>query len=322
MGISSRNKELKDWIWNAARATFKVKLQYWLEKITEKYPDASEWLKERPCEEWSRACFSPTAKCDILLNNLSECFNKYILEAREKPILTMMEMIRSHLMKRINSKQIWGKKIKGELCPKIKKKLSAYKNESDNYTAEFAGLARVQVSGPDGQFVVDMEKRTCACRRWDLTGIPCMHVCCCIMENNEESEKYVDACYSKATYQKIYNCVINPINGPNIWEKETNAPGIFIAPSSVKKKRGRKATARRKEAEEIEKAAADKKTKRKSVQKMKLKGKGVVTIKCSICGQLGHNKRFHKSNGNSVTSNTNDVSHFYLTLLYSSFLLK
>ena len=104
-GTTSEKKELKDMVWNAARATTTVKLQYWLDQIALKYPDAKEWLNERPSEEWSRASFSNKAKCDILLNNLSECFNKYLLEAREKPIITMLEMIRSQLMKRIHTKQ-------------------------------------------------------------------------------------------------------------------------------------------------------------------------------------------------------------------------
>lgn len=67
---------------------------------------------------------------------------------------------------------------------------------------EFAGSPKVRVIGPDGQFVVDMEARTCACRRWDLTGIPppCL---CCIIENNEQPEKYVDDCYSVQTYKKV-----------------------------------------------------------------------------------------------------------------------
>ena len=82
--------------------------------------------------------------------------------------------------------------MKGNLCPKIKKKLVINKRESYNYTSKFAGSLRVQVIGPDGQYVVDMEQRSGACRRWDLTGIPCVHTCCCILENNEEPESYVD----------------------------------------------------------------------------------------------------------------------------------
>ena len=285
-------KELKDFVWNAARSTYHAKLEHWLEEIEKKYPTAKEWLNERPCEQWSRAGFSKVAKCDILLNNLSECFNKYVLTAREKPIITMLEMIRSQLMKRLNTKQILAKKFKGDICPKIKKKLAVNKELSYNYQAEFAGSPKVQVIGPDGQFVVDMEMRTCDCRRWDLTGIPCHHACACIIENNEQSENYVDTCYSVQTYNKVYANVINPTNGPTLWEKVKNPPGIIIAPSPVNTKRGPKVTARRKEAAE---QVNQKEKKKKSKQKMKLTG--VITIKCSVCGQLGHNKRHHNVSG-------------------------
>ena len=105
IGTTSQKKELKDLVWNAAWATYITRLQYWLDQIEKKYPDAKEWLNERPTEQWSRASFNSKAKCDILLNNLSECLNKYILEAREKPISTMLEMIRSQLIKRIHTKQ-------------------------------------------------------------------------------------------------------------------------------------------------------------------------------------------------------------------------
>ena len=81
---------------------------------------------------------------------------------------------------------------------------------SFEYEADFAG---VQVTGPDSQFVVYMEMKTCACKKWDLTGIPCQHACCCITENNEEPEKYVDECYSVETFNKVYSHVINPTNG-------------------------------------------------------------------------------------------------------------
>jgi hypothetical protein len=47
---------------------------------------------------WVRAYFSEFPKCDILLNNNCEVFNKYILEARELPILSMLERIRTQLM--------------------------------------------------------------------------------------------------------------------------------------------------------------------------------------------------------------------------------
>ncbi|KAK8607560.1 hypothetical protein V6N13_053291 [Hibiscus sabdariffa] len=49
---------------------------------------------------------------------------KMILESRDKPILTMMEMIRSKLMTRIVAKKEAAEKIIGTLCPKIQKKMN------------------------------------------------------------------------------------------------------------------------------------------------------------------------------------------------------
>ncbi|KAF2300249.1 hypothetical protein GH714_011010 [Hevea brasiliensis] len=45
-----KGKELKDLVWNAARATYTAKLNYWLDKIKQKNSKAREWLRERPCE--------------------------------------------------------------------------------------------------------------------------------------------------------------------------------------------------------------------------------------------------------------------------------
>ncbi|KAK8700552.1 hypothetical protein V6N13_018946 [Hibiscus sabdariffa] len=56
--------------------------------------DAFDWLNGNDPSQWSESHFSPFYKSDMLLNNLSECFNKMILEARDKPILTLMEMVR------------------------------------------------------------------------------------------------------------------------------------------------------------------------------------------------------------------------------------
>ncbi|PPD80931.1 hypothetical protein GOBAR_DD22144 [Gossypium barbadense] len=71
----------------------------------------------------SRSHLSIKSHSDMLENNLSESFNKMILEARGKPILTMMETIRTKIMLLIVKKKEEADKWKGMLCPKIKKKL-------------------------------------------------------------------------------------------------------------------------------------------------------------------------------------------------------
>jgi hypothetical protein len=61
-----------------------------MEKMKVLNKDAYAWLEKMPPNTWVIAFFSEYLKCDILLNNICEVFNKYILEARELPILTMI----------------------------------------------------------------------------------------------------------------------------------------------------------------------------------------------------------------------------------------
>ncbi|XP_028070295.1 uncharacterized protein LOC114272787 [Camellia sinensis] len=85
---------LKDLLWKTARVTTIpafTKVMAEIKEVDCKYDD---WLVERPPIHWSRSHFSTFPKCDLLLNNLCECFNSSILEARSKPVVTMLEKIR------------------------------------------------------------------------------------------------------------------------------------------------------------------------------------------------------------------------------------
>ncbi|CAL9010683.1 unnamed protein product [Prunus brigantina] len=56
--------------------------------------NAWEWLAEKPPTQWTKSDFKTHIKCDMLQNNLCESFNKSIKTTRDRPIITMLEMIR------------------------------------------------------------------------------------------------------------------------------------------------------------------------------------------------------------------------------------
>lgn len=76
-----------------------------MDKMKKLNKDAFDWLEKMPPNTWVRAFFSEFPKCDVLLNNSCEVFNKYILEARELPIHSMFERIKQQLMSRYYTKQ-------------------------------------------------------------------------------------------------------------------------------------------------------------------------------------------------------------------------
>lgn len=213
---NTKGKALKDCLWRAARATYLKEFEDAMAEMRCLSEAAYKWMEGKDPRHWSKAHFSTLSRCDMLLNNLCECFNKYILEARGKPILTMMEIIRTKLMQRIAIKNEAAQKYTGLLCPKIQKKLDKIIDESNRCWARHAGGPKYQVScGPADQHVVDLELKTCSCRKWDLTGIPCSHAVAVMFSTEERPEQYVDACYHKDTQLKIYSHFIQPIKGAN-----------------------------------------------------------------------------------------------------------
>ena len=201
---------IKDMFWGCARATYVNRFKAEMETLKQYDESAHKWLMDNTSpRHWSRSHFRTTVKCDILLNNLCESFNSVILDAREKPILGMLENIRICLMERLRTKREWMRKMNEEICPKILKKLEKAKDDAKSNIARWADDDRFEVTHMyGGTFVVDMKRRTCTCRRWELTGIPCSHVVCCVGLQQNEPEHLVDPCYSRDAYLKAYEPAI------------------------------------------------------------------------------------------------------------------
>ncbi|KAI8568205.1 hypothetical protein RHMOL_Rhmol02G0179700 [Rhododendron molle] len=138
-------------------------------------------------EQWCRSHFSPRSKCDYLVNNLNGSFNNYILEARDKPIISMLEWIRRKVMNRFQIKRMGMEKYNQAICLRIKAKLDVIKKDSKDSFAHFCGEYKFEVDCHDTTYTVDLKEKTCGCRQWDLTGIPCKHACAAIGLNKQKS---------------------------------------------------------------------------------------------------------------------------------------
>ncbi|XP_017644503.1 uncharacterized protein LOC108485170 [Gossypium arboreum] len=155
-----RTKELKDLLWKAARESTTKEFEDAIDELRKTNQHTYDWLKEKNLTHWSRSHFSIRGHSDMLM----------ILEARGKPILTMMEIIRIKIM-----------------C-----------------VPSHAGGDKYQVEcGLDSQHVVDLVENSCSCKNWDLTGIPCMHALAVIHLKEEFPETYVQIWYTKQTQLQI-----------------------------------------------------------------------------------------------------------------------
>lgn len=219
--------------------------------------------------------FSTFPKCDILLNNTCEVFNKLVIDTREMPILSMLEKIMGQLMSRVYNKQKEVmEKWTGPVYPKIRKKL--LKNSEMAYICYVvpAGKGIFQVQDRASQYVVDIINMECECRRWDLTGIPCNHVISCLRHERIAPEDLLPSFYSNETYSKVYGFNIMPCSDRFTWEK-TNGPPV--QPPVYLKKAGRPPKSRRKQPHEVQ-----------GKNGPKLSKHGII-ITCRWCKGEGHN---------------------------------
>ncbi|KAL0361105.1 UNVERIFIED_CONTAM: hypothetical protein Sradi_3795000 [Sesamum radiatum] len=148
-----KGAELKEYLWKAATTANKQEFRVRMKKIAKldpkksrDYETTAEWLSKIPAEHWSRAFFPVKSKCDILVKNLCESFNNFILYTRDKPII-------NHFLHK---------------------------------------------------YVADLDKKTCTCGMFELTGYPYCHAYSAIADMGHEVEDYVDACYKKPVYLKAY----------------------------------------------------------------------------------------------------------------------
>ncbi|KAK9997845.1 hypothetical protein SO802_017448 [Lithocarpus litseifolius] len=277
--VNHKGMELKSVLWRCAGTTSVREFERGMEHLKSLDEEAWKYLADIEPAQWTRSHFSPRALTDCLANNLSESFNSMILKARDKPILSMLEWIRVRLMSRLYVKKIGIEKYGGRLCPSIQGKLEKLKLECKSFCAMPSGRFVYEVASERERHVVDLVGRTCSCRAWDLTGIPCKHGVAAIFVNREMPEDYTHPCYYKDAYVETYKTPIPPMPGQSEWvssgQPKPVAPIIYKPPCRPPMKRKRDADEPR------------------NPYKVSRANK---PVRCGRCQQEGHNARGCKAN--------------------------
>ncbi|XP_059626731.1 uncharacterized protein LOC132269519 isoform X2 [Cornus florida] len=203
-----KGQQLKIQLWEAARAYTEVDFQQHVTKMRELNVEAHDWLTKVPVHLWSRSAFTDTSKNDLVINNICESWNVVIVEARDKPIIYMLEWIKRHLILRFQCKREWMHTQFRLLCPDIQKALNKVTQQACMCKVHYAGDDKYEVQCYGISEAVDLDKHTCSCRVWNLTSIPCRHAVACIFTKRDSPESYVHPFYHRETYMKCYSGMI------------------------------------------------------------------------------------------------------------------
>nr|GEX54114.1 hypothetical protein [Tanacetum cinerariifolium] len=181
-------------------------------------------------------------------------------------------------------------KTVGPLAPTVTLIFNAIKRASSEYIVDWNGDSLYQVNGPfQDQCVVNIDRRACYCRKWELTGIPCKHVvvaihnksCPCIL-GVIILENWVYAAYRLETWAHVYSFKVIPCNGRDTCPIIESR--IIILPPIYKTQVGRPPKKMKKSVDELASQSF-------LLSKLYRKGK---SVKCSKCRNLGHNRKGYK----------------------------
>jgi len=155
------------------------------------------------------------------------------------------------------------------ILPHIIKKLNEQSRELELEVKECSEeVGEVTALGGSGfRFVVNLLDRTCSCRQWQVSGIPCRHAIAFITSlSNAALDNYVDPYYSVDKFRVAYAQLIPAMPDKTQWPKATH--GFFMYPPLSKPTSGRRRNQRFK-------GCTDKNKKKRQ-------------HKCPICLEVGH----------------------------------
>uniref|UniRef100_A0A0D2ZZI7 SWIM-type domain-containing protein n=1 Tax=Brassica oleracea var. oleracea TaxID=109376 RepID=A0A0D2ZZI7_BRAOL len=123
-----------------------------------------------------------------------------------------------------------AKDLKTRFTQKTHKELDMVEKKSKECSLRWAIGPETEVEDKDQSYVVNLENETCACRSWQMNGIPCIHAAKVILGVRRKLSEFVALCYTTSKWRETYSFGIRPVNGMIEWRR-TNRLGVIPPPN-------------------------------------------------------------------------------------------
>ncbi|RVW93709.1 hypothetical protein CK203_043404 [Vitis vinifera] len=166
--------------------------------------DLAKWVEENNPQHWAISKFKKM-RWDKMTSNLAESFNSWLRHERHHNInvffIEHMDKLGSLLVEHKNGLVKWN----GCIGPKIEEKIALNIGKGENYITYLHLGSLMKVSNGKAFLEVDLMERTCTCKAWQMSGIPCDHACAAIRRMGFDVSDYVDDWYKYNLQKKIYS---------------------------------------------------------------------------------------------------------------------
>lgn len=271
-----KNARLAHLLWKAAYSVTITGFRERMAEIEEICSDAARWIEQVPPSRWA-VVYCEGSRYGHLFSNIEE-FHKWILEARELPIIQVIERIHSKLVAEFGERHQKGMSWTSMLVPSAEERISEAVENAGNYHVLRSNEVEFEVLSPDHSDIVNIGTRSCSCRDWQFYGIPCSHAVAALLSSKKNVYEYTEKYFMVASYCEAYSQPIHPVPEKIEWSKAAEGlsddEGEVVRPPRFRRPPGRPEK-KRLSAEELNREKH--------------------TVHCSRCNQTGHYKRTCKA---------------------------
>ncbi|XP_024016569.1 uncharacterized protein LOC112089933 [Eutrema salsugineum] len=284
--LHGKNPEMKKLIWRLAWSYKNTEYEENLDKIF-CFDSAvhANLMKTKP-KTWCRAYHKIGNFCEDVENNSTESWNGSIVKARDKPLVPMLETIARMAMVRIARRGYKVMDWQSVCTPYVIDYLALEHKKARLCQVYISTNSTFEVKLSGCSYRVSLIDRTCTCRRWEITGIPCEHAYAVIINKMLEAEDYVCHWFRTALWRRTYQEGLVPMRGARFWPVGQEPPVHQPPrPESPPRKKG-----------ETHKVSKKDKERKKGKNESPVKKAPKIlkrVMHCGICGAANHNSRFH-----------------------------
>lgn len=221
--------------WRAATSYRPCEYEAYMTDIRAVSQEAFNYIDAIGRQRWANA-YIEGRRYDMLTSNAAECTNSLLKDTRVLPITKQVEEIRGKLMDFYQKRHLQSESITTRLTPYAEKVLSQEMDEARRLHVRVAGIVEFQVQSAEYVDVVDLERKSCTCRKWEILGIPCCHAIAAMKMRNYDPYEFCEHWYFASTYRTTYSEVIHATRDSKQWEHTAE---LRVIPPMSSKQPGR-----------------------------------------------------------------------------------
>ncbi|XVF84789.1 hypothetical protein PTKIN_Ptkin17bG0067100 [Pterospermum kingtungense] len=180
-------------------------------------------------KRWARA-FSPLRRYRFMTSNVAESLNSALRNARKFPVCTVIEFIRGLIQKRFHERGEKAVERTEILTEHVTKMMVSNKSYADFMTVKSINSFEFQVLDGTRERFVNLQEKTCSCRKFQLDLLPCAHVIAAIRWAGQDVYAYCADYFKTINLRQMYSGQIYHVGRPDDWQVPFEIKSKIVLP--------------------------------------------------------------------------------------------